>query len=96
MAPEAMMELLHIFRNTPFGRETLFQSLDFCTRFDMKLSVYIPKRPRFLMYFDYESVEISLDESYLRAPETAERHLEKLIEPTAQRQLKLSADDNYN
>lgn len=74
------MKLLHIFRNTPFGRETLFQSLDLCSRFDMTLSVYIPKTPRFLMYFDNEAVEIGLDESYLRAPETATVHLEEMIE----------------
>lgn len=74
------MELLHIFRNTPFGRETLFQSLDFCRRFEMKLCVYIPRNQRFLMYFDNEAVEIHLDESYLRAPETASKHLEEIVE----------------
>ena len=76
------MELLHIFRNTPFGRETLFQSLDFCKTFDMKLHVYIPKTLRFLMYFDNEAVEINLDESYIRAPETAEYHLREIVEKT--------------
>jgi hypothetical protein len=63
--------LLHVFRNTPLGRETLMQSLYFCRTLDVGLTIYIPDAVRFLMYFDHDAVQVDLDRSYLNTPETA-------------------------
>jgi hypothetical protein len=48
--------LLHVFRNTPLGRETLMQSLHFCRTLDIGLDIYIPDAMSFMMYFDDEAV----------------------------------------
>ncbi len=72
-------ELLHVFRNTPLGRETLFQSIYFCKKTDTSLRVYIPVSKQFLMYFENEVVTVDLDDSYLRDPETAKIHAEEII-----------------
>ncbi len=72
-------ELLHVFRNTPFGRETLLQSISFCKNTDTSLRVYIPKFKQFLMYFENEVVTVDLDDSYLRDPDTAKDHAEQII-----------------
>ncbi len=66
--------LLHIFRNTPLGRETALQSVYFCNQLDALPTVYIPKHKRFLMYFDNDVVQIDLDDSYLTDPKTALEH----------------------
>jgi hypothetical protein len=63
--------LFHVFRNTPLGRETFMQSLYFCRALDVGLTIYIPESVRFLMYFDHDAVQVDLDRSYLRSPETA-------------------------
>ncbi len=63
--------LLHVFRNTPLGRETLMQSLYFCRTVNVGLTIYIPDAVRFLMYFDRDAVQVDLDRSYLNEPETA-------------------------
>jgi hypothetical protein len=67
-------QLLHIFRNNPFGRETLFQSIYFCKKVGAAPVVYIPKTAKFLMYFDNDVVQVDLDPSYLTFPDTAEKH----------------------
>jgi len=72
-------KLLHIFRNTPFGRETFFQSLYFCKTIDAYPVVYIPKNDKFLMYFSNDAVQIDLDHSYLTSPATAKSHAEDLF-----------------
>ncbi len=72
-------ELLHVFRNTPFGRETLFQSIYFCKNAHISLKVYIPKYKQFLMYFENEVITVDLDDSYLRDPDMAREHAEKII-----------------
>jgi nucleotide-binding universal stress UspA family protein len=72
--------LLHVFRNTPLGRETLLQSLYFCKTLGASLHIYIPKSTQFLMYFDHDAVQVDLDNSYLTAPETAEAHARELAE----------------
>jgi len=72
-------KLLHIFRNTPFGRETFFQSLYFCKTIDAFPVVYIPKSDKFLMYFSNDAVQIDLDHSYLTSPGTAKEHVEELF-----------------
>ncbi|MBA3008911.1 MAG: universal stress protein [Proteobacteria bacterium] len=73
-------KLLHIFRNTPFGRETFLQSLYFCKTIKAYPVVYIPKSDKFLMYFSNDAVQVDLDHSYLNSPETAKAHAEALFE----------------
>jgi len=72
-------ELLHIFRNTPFGRETLMASVYFCKETGTSLRVYIPKFRQFLMYFEHEVVTVDLDRAFLRDPSTAKQHAEEII-----------------
>lgn len=73
-------QLFHIFRNTPFGRETLLQSLYFCNQVGAKPLIYIPEHTKFLMYFENEVVQINLDDSYLTSPETSIQHASELVE----------------
>lgn len=72
-------KLFHIFRNTPFGRETLLQSIYFCKRADASPVVYIPRHTKFLMYFENDVVQIDLDTSYLTEPDSAEDHATDLL-----------------
>jgi nucleotide-binding universal stress UspA family protein len=72
-------QLLHIFRNTPLGRETLLQSLYFCNLVGASLVIYIPEFTKFLIYFDNDVVQIDLDDSYLTSPATARDHAEQLV-----------------
>jgi hypothetical protein len=72
-------ELLHVFRNTPFGRETLMQSAFFCKRIGLAMEIYIPRHPQFLMYFDHGVVTVDLDRSFLRSPETAREHASEIV-----------------
>lgn len=79
--------LLHIFRNTPMGRETLLQSLYFCRITNTVLHIYVPESTQFLMYFEHDAVQVDLDGSYLTSPDTSEAHARELaaengIEPT--------------
>ena len=69
-----MENLLHVFRNTPLGRETLMQSIHFCRTLDIGLDIYIPDALSFMMYFEDEAVQVDLDRSYLNDPETATKH----------------------
>ncbi len=73
-------DLFHVFRNTPYGRETLLQSAYFCRMADLTLRVYIPHSKKFLMYFESNAVQIDLDQSYLRSPETAEKRTRQIVE----------------
>jgi hypothetical protein len=73
-------KLLHIFRNTPFGRETFLQSLYFCKTINAYPVAYIPKSDKFLLYFSNDAVQVDLDKSYLNEPETAREHVEELFE----------------
>ncbi|RLC32180.1 MAG: universal stress protein [Deltaproteobacteria bacterium] len=72
-------EMLHIFRNTPFGREVFLQSIYFGRMTNLRLKVYIPEQSQFLMYFSREVVTVDLDKSFLHSPETARQHAEELI-----------------
>jgi len=72
--------LLHIFRNNPLGRETLFQSIYFCKKIGASPVLYIPKTTKFLMYFDNDVVQVDLDASYLTSPGTAEKHAAEILE----------------
>lgn len=71
--------LLHVFRNTPFGRETLLQSAYTCRRMQRPLDIYLPKDDKFLFYFDNEVVQVDLDRSYLHQPETAQENAEQML-----------------
>ncbi|SDU15052.1 universal stress protein UspA [Desulfobacula phenolica] len=73
-------KLLHIFRNTPFGRETFLQSLYFCKTINAFPVAYIPKSDKFLMYFSNDAVQVDLDHSYLTSPATARQHAEELFD----------------
>lgn len=70
--------LLHVFRNTPLGRETLLQSIYFCKTLDISMEIYVPLSTQFLMYFDHDAVQVDLDSSYLMSPETAVAHATEL------------------
>ncbi len=72
--------LLHVFRNTPKGREVLMQSLYFCKLTGVSIVIYIPEHPKFLMYFDNDAVQVDLDKTYLADPATAKQHAEELAE----------------
>ncbi|WP_320040009.1 universal stress protein [uncultured Desulfobacter sp.] len=73
-------KLLHIFRNTPFGRETFLQSLYFCKTIKASPVVYIPKTDKFLMYFANDVVQVNLDNSFLAFPDTAHEHVISLFD----------------
>ncbi len=70
--------LLHIFRNTPMGRETLLQSLYFCRITNTVLHIYVPESTQFLMYFEHDAVQVDLDGSYLTSTDTTEAHAREL------------------
>jgi len=72
-------KVLHIFRNTPFGRETLLQSLYFCNTIQASPVVYIPKSDKFLFYFSNDVIQVDLDSSYLTDPDTAEARTRNLL-----------------
>lgn len=71
--------VLHVFRNTPFGRETLLQSAFFCRRLRLPLAIYTPQHKRFLFYFDSDVVQVDLDASYLNDPQTAAGHIDEIL-----------------
>ena len=71
--------LVHIFRNTPFGREIMLQSLYFCKMVKCEPTVYIPEFTKFLIYFDQDVVQVDLDKSYLESPDTALANAMELI-----------------
>ncbi|MFW6011147.1 MAG: universal stress protein [Desulfosalsimonas sp.] len=73
------MQMLHIFRNTPLGRETLLQSSYFCGKLDILPVIYVPKFVKFLMYFENDVVQVDLDSSYLRDPDTTEKHVTEIV-----------------
>jgi len=72
--------MFHVFRNTPFGRETFLQALDFCQKLDLRLQVYIPKSRKFLLYLGNRALQIELTSAYIRSPSTAEDHVRELIQ----------------
>jgi nucleotide-binding universal stress UspA family protein len=72
--------LFHVYRNIPLGRETLMQSMYFCKLLDLGLTVYIPETKQFLMYFEHDAVQVDLDSTYLRSPETATERVQALAE----------------
>jgi hypothetical protein len=77
--------LIHIYRNTPLGRETLMQSVYFCKKLNVGLSVYIPDTVRFMMKFADDAIQVDLDRSYLTDPKTA---LERVRSQVSKMELK--------
>lgn len=75
-------QILHIFRNTPFGREVFLQSLYFAEKTDTTPKVYIPQYRQFLLYLKTTVVTVDLDNAFLRSPETAREHAEEMIKNT--------------
>ena len=73
-----LKRVLHVFRNTPIGRETLLGALHLCSMTGMQLYLYRPEAPRFALQFDTELIEIPLDASYVRDHRTAKRHADEL------------------
>ncbi|MFP3982358.1 MAG: universal stress protein [Desulfurivibrionaceae bacterium] len=73
-------QLLHVFRNTPLGRELLLQSTYFCKTLGITPVVYIPNYSSFLIYFAFNIVQVDLDSSYLRNPGTARKHVREIFE----------------
>jgi len=71
--------LLHVFRNTPLGRETLLQTAYSCQQLQLPLDVYIPVDKKFLFYFGGEVIQVDLDSSYLFDPQTAQKHVEQTL-----------------
>lgn len=61
------------------GREVLLQSTYFCKTINAHLVIYIPESIKFLMYFENDVVQVDLDGSYLRAPETARSHATEIV-----------------
>ena len=73
-------ELLHVFRNTPFGREALMQSANFCKRVGLAMEIYLPRHPQFLMYFERGVVTVDLDREFLQSAETAREHASEIAD----------------
>jgi len=72
--------MLHVFRNTPLGRENLMQSAYFCKKTDdLRLEVYIPQRPQFTLDLGGDLFAVQLDTSYTRFPKTAETHVAEVM-----------------
>lgn len=74
------IQMLHIFRNTPLGRESLLQTSYFCVQTGASPVIYIPDNIKFLMYFENDVVQVDLDPSYLNHPETARTHAVNIVE----------------
>lgn len=72
--------VLHVFRNTPIGRETLLGAIQLCAKTGMQLYLYLPEEPRFTLQFEEELVEVPLDGSYVTDRGTARRHAEGLAD----------------
>lgn len=72
--------ILHVFRNTALGRETLLQSAYFCKRVGGNLGIYLPRTSQFLLYFEHSVATVTLDSSYLRDPDTAAARVSEILE----------------
>jgi hypothetical protein len=87
--------LLHIFRNTPFGRETLLQSAYSCQQLKLSLDIFIPEDQKFLFYFGRNVVQIDLDKSYLFDPETAREHAKETLPQDPLLEYKFIQQESY-
>ncbi|RME37057.1 MAG: universal stress protein, partial [Planctomycetota bacterium] len=77
--------LLHIYRDTPMGREHLMQSAYFCKKqFGLVLSVFIPEAIQFTLQLESEIFPVQLDASYVASdPEQARKRVEEIVQPFA-------------
>jgi len=89
------LQLLHIFRNTPLGREMLLQSTYFCQKLQILPVIYVPQYLKFLMYFENDVVQVDLDSSYLREPSTARDHAIEIIRQQGLPEPKFLAPKNF-
>ncbi|NOZ85308.1 MAG: hypothetical protein GXP49_03410 [Deltaproteobacteria bacterium] len=71
--------IIHVFRNTPFGRSSLLQSAYFAELMKVRLEVYIPNERQFIMYFQHSVVTVNLSKGYLRDKDTAEEHVKEVL-----------------
>jgi len=71
--------ILHIYRNVPFGKETLLSSIYFSKRLNTELFVYIPRFKKFNMYFKNEAVQVTLDSSYLKDLNLAKERVKAIL-----------------
>jgi len=67
-------EMLHIFRNTPLGKEACLQSLYTCRMLGLEPRLYLPAHRQFLFYFENDVITVELDDSFLASPESAREH----------------------
>ena len=74
-----LMRILHVYRNTPVGRETLLGATWLGERTGVQLRIFVPSEPRFALNLGTDLVEIPLDSSYLTSPETARDHVEATL-----------------
>lgn len=76
-------KILHVWRNTPFGRETLRETIYFAERVGAEVDLIQPRAPKCLLDLGAsqggELLSLSLDASYLRSPGTARSEAEKLL-----------------
>ncbi len=72
-------QMLHVFRNTPFGRDTFLQSMFFTKQVKVPLQVFVPTSQQFLLYFPQRVVTVDLNKHFLFDPKTARLHAEALI-----------------
>jgi len=73
-------KIFHVWRNTPFGRETLRQTVFFAQRLGVQVELIQPRTSKCLLDFGGELISLSLDASYLRSPGTARVEAERLLE----------------
>jgi len=73
-------EILHVFRNTPFGKEAYLQSLYLSKTVGLQIKVFLPRYRQFLMYFPDRVVTVDLDKSFLAFPDSARKHATELAE----------------
>lgn len=73
------LKVIHVYRNTPLGRETLIQAADFVKKINGELNIFLPEYDRILYYFENDATEIRLDESYLYFREQARSRMEKAL-----------------
>lgn len=78
-------KLLHIYRNTPAGRETWLQTVYFCASIQAAPHCYLPQEKKFLLYFEHDAVQVDLDDSYLRNRDSAERNCTMLANNMGQK-----------
>jgi hypothetical protein len=73
---------LHIYRNTPYGREVLLQSIYFAQSLNLDLQIYIPRHAKFQIYFENQAILATLDSSFFRDPGTALSNAHCILQET--------------